>query len=145
MNIQLILALIAGFFLLVMTILDIRKKSMPSVLTTTCIFILTTLAIYNQSSGFYYGILAGIFALLLYEVGYVGGLADIKASIIIGLLITSLAQFLVFMLAISIVGFIYKFTILKLPTCNKKQTDEVPFLPVFFIAYLILIGYNYLI
>ena len=124
-----------GIFLLIMALLDIKEKKMPSILPTS-IILFSAIASYYYFQTLTFGILAFIFAFLLYEFDWYSGRADIKAMTIIGFTLISLNQFYVFMTLSVLVGFFYTLVfrgIMKIP--SKKY---VPFVPAIFLIYLTL-------
>lgn len=133
MNIAL---LIITFVALVgIAIYDIKFKKIPSVIITTLLFVVAFL---NFEQGFKYGILASIFALLIYEFaesnGTSFGVADIKVMIVIGFLITSFDFFLMFLLLFAFVQMVYIFYFRS----GLKKKGEIPFIPAFVIIYAVL-------
>lgn len=127
------LEIVVFIFLLVMAIFDIKHKKVISVIPTSIIFILAILR-YNYIG---FGILAGIFGIILYEVGVFKGIADLKAVIILGLMIPSLPYFFVLMCLIPLHLFLYQLFLLKVFKFKKNQ--EIPLLPAFLNVYITLI------
>jgi len=127
--------ILVGLYLLVMTLIDIKHKKIPSIFPTSVILIL---AIYSVTQGYHLiiGLLSFVFAYLLYDFDYIKGVADIKTIVIIGLTLINLKQFFGFMILTVIFGFFYQLALLKF--FKYKEKDEIPFLPVFLIVYIIL-------
>lgn len=84
-----------------------------------------------------YGVIAFIFAILLYDFDYIGGWADIKVITIIGMMITNIQFLAIMMLLVTAYGTIYKgIWIVK---GKLKEDDEVPFLIPLTAVYLFLL------
>ena len=128
------LILITSIFLLVMALMDIVDREIPSVLPTTAILFITFYFVALFPSHILYGILGFIFAWLLYEFDFYRGIADMKAVIIISLFATSVIQFGVFMLLTVGLSLIYQL-IFKYGFRYKRK--EIPFIPLFFIIFCI--------
>ena len=126
------LVIIVGMGLLVMAFFDIWKRKMPSVLPTALILLIAIVRFENLE----FGVLAFIFAWLLYDFGYFEGKADFKSIIIIGLMMTTLLQFLVFMGLVASFGLTYQYLIASL--FKIKHREEIPFVPLFLVVYVIL-------
>jgi len=134
--IEIQILIFVGVYLLAMALIDIKHKKIPAVFSTSLILIL---AIYTITKGYplTLGLLAFIFAYLLYDFDYFKGVADIKSIVIIGLVLINLKQFFGFMLLTVVIGFLYQIFLIKFLKYKDKK-DEIPFLPVFFIIYTIL-------
>jgi hypothetical protein len=118
-----------GFFVLI-SVLDIKYRKIPSIILTSFIFV--PLAIHPL--GLFTGVLAGLLGLLLWELGYFEGIADIKATIIIGVMLSSMAFFPFFMIFLVTIGLIY----VLIWRFLLKSEGEIPFIPVFLLVYLAL-------
>ena len=103
----------------------------PSMLTTLFL-ILGFLFGYPESISS--GILALLIGLLLTDLDYWGGIADLKAFVGAGMLFPNLQLFCIFAGSMTIIGLIYKL-IWKKALKNKKE--NVPFIPVIFISFII--------
>jgi hypothetical protein len=132
------IGIIVFVYLVIVSIVDIRKsKAIPSLLTTGGVFFVALVNIKNIP----YGILAGLLSWMLmdfYEDEYsnfLSGVADLKMTIFLGLMISSLAGFLMFCLILTVTGVLYKVVIVKLFPDKK----EIPFMPTFLITYIIMI------
>lgn len=84
-----------------------------------------------ESIGF--GILAFIFAYLIYEGEFISGVADIKVITIVGLMVSSWLWLIVFIVLVLAIGMGYKIY-LKV----SKKEEDFAFIPIIFIVYLIL-------
>lgn len=113
---------------------DIKYKKIPSIILTALLFVV---AIVNFD-GLKFGILASIFALLIYEFaegnGTSFGIADVKVMIIIGFLISSLNMFLMYLLLFALVQIVYIVYFRK----GLRKKGEIPFIPAFVVIYAIL-------
>lgn len=118
--------------LIAFSVIDLKWKAIPSVLLTTTLFLV---AVVNPQN-FYFAILCGLFAVLLYEFGFIGGIADIKATIIIGFIFTNYYEVFAFMILFVLLGTIYK--IMAKVILSKYKEIEVAFLPVYLITYILL-------
>lgn len=127
---------IVGALLLVMAILDVKKRTMPSVLPTGIIFLTALVNFWSNRTNLIFGVLAFIFAWFLYEFDYFRGVADLKAVIIIGLMLTSFNQFYAFMFLTVVLGFAYQVILKKIMKVSENR--EIPFVPLFFIVYVVL-------
>jgi len=124
------------FYLIVISIIDIKHKSIPAVFTTGAIFVLALLNIEN----ILFGILAFIFAWFMIEADFFRGVADLKITTLLGLTIPSLIEFFALVLLILFFGFAYKITIRVI--FKKKSSEEVAFVPVFLCVYIVLLLVN---
>lgn len=123
-----ILSLIVLVFLLIISIIDWKVKAVPSIMMTSMIFVVMLI-----EKNILFGLSGFVLGWLLYESGYFGGIADVKVMAIIGLMVSSLTDFFVFSALTMVLGIVY-IIIFKI---NKKD-EEVPFLPLLFIVYAIL-------
>lgn len=127
------LLIIIFIFLLIASILDILKKSVPSVFLTSLIFIVLSL---NVAFGFTinFGILAFALAYLLFELNFFDGVADIKIMIVLGLLLDSMLSFFILAIFVVLFGFLYKLFFRYV--LKKKEGSEIPFIPCLLIVYV---------
>jgi hypothetical protein len=127
--------IVLGFFVLV-SILDIKFKAVPSVLMTGMIFIVAFInGVFVNQSYFIFGILAFIFAVFLHELDEHRGIADLKATVIIGFMISTYQSFVLFMLILAIIQVLYTLFIRYV----IKVKGDFPFLPVYLITYTLLL------
>ncbi|MCK5293900.1 MAG: hypothetical protein KAJ49_04560 [Arcobacteraceae bacterium] len=120
--------------LTVLSIIDIKRRVFPAVLTTTIILVLLLVKMDNIQ----FGILAFVFGWLLLELEYFSGVADLKVMTMIGLMINNLASFMFSIMIILIVGTVYTILMVKVLKF-KDKIDEVPYIPVFLISYIIML------
>lgn len=116
-------------YLLVISIVDFRHKSIPSIFLTGFIIVLAFVNFPNLQ----YGVLALLLGLFLYEAYFFSGIADLKVITMLGLMSESLLQVLFIFCLVLLVGNIYKLYFFQ--SVKKKKT--VPFVPVFFVAYVL--------
>jgi len=130
---------VVGGFLLFASLIDIKYKAIPSVAGTSLLFLTAILNIDNLQ----FGILAILFALiikdLMYDMdGIEFGLADIKIIGVIGLLISTINGFLIFIGIFAIFQLVYTLVW----NWKIKGDKERPFIPCLLVIYitLLLIG-----
>ena len=115
--------IVAGLFLIVLSILDIktfRTKNgfIPSILTTSFILIEFLLVGFNSINGAVFGLILGLFFI---DLEFFEGEPDLKVLIALCMLLPNLLSMLYFALILSTVGFIYKLTVKVLITKGKKN------------------------
>lgn len=125
MNLHLI---ILGF-LLIVSLIDLKYKQVPSILMTAGIFMFAIINLTN----FPFALILTILGVLLLESGFYDGIADLKSCSIIGFMMESYSDIFLFIPILLLMGIIYKIIAKYL----VKQRFEVPYLPVFFISYLL--------
>lgn len=133
------LIIIVGVFLLIISLIDLYTKKIPSFFTTALIFIVAMVSFIDINLGIVrlsFGVLGLLLGLMLYEMNFIGGRADIKAIILIAMLIPTINYFIAFMLLIMVVGTIYKI-LWKLITKDPRN-KEIPFIIVFFFVYVLM-------
>lgn len=147
---ELYVMLIAGAFLIIMSIMDIKHKQILSIIPTTAILFLIVINIIKNSDLLVLGIAGFTFAWLLYEFDFFRGMADVKAMIIISLLLNTLQQFLVLMFLTVSIGLLYQLAYIKYMNKDIKKfsdyfniKEEVPFVPALTIVYFILMVLSY--
>lgn len=127
-------------FLIIISIIDIKSKGkvlIPSFLTTFAILVVGIVNIVNVP----FGILAGILGWFMTDIfeddlsNFMSGLADVKITIVLGLMISSVISFLLLCLFIAIGGVLYKIAMIKI----NPKAKEVPFSPMFLIVYVIML------
>ena len=118
-----------GIFLLIVTVIDFKTKAIPSIFLTGMLFVVAFVQADNIVP---FGILSIIFAFLLYESTFYEGMADVKVTAILGLLISSYIWMIVYILMILIVGIIWKVGAKYI----LKEKQEVAFLVVFLITFV---------
>lgn len=126
------LILIVGIFLLMASILDWKFKAVPSILLTGMLF----LAAFLNSDNLFIGAMSFIAAFLLYESEFFTGIADLKVMTTLGFLIASPNSFLLFFMLTVTIGLFWT-VIIKIR--RKSKEEEVAFIPVFLLIYIILL------
>ena len=133
------LVLIVLFFLVVASILDLYIKKVPSIFLTGLIFIVALVNLSEITFGMIhlsFGIISFIFAWMLYEADFIGGVADIKIIIVIGMLCSTVPTLMIFFGLIAVFGVLYKgFWIYGL---KRKQYELIPFVPCLLWIFLTL-------
>ena len=125
------------FVLGVMAIIDIIIKKIPSIFLTGLIFLVGMIGLIgNNVFHLALGVMAFVYAWLLYEGDFIGGLADVKFLTIIGLMVRSLNSFFAFVLITLFVGLAYKIILVYILKQNQKE--EVAFIPALYYVYVIL-------
>lgn len=113
-----------------LSLIDIKDKKIPSVVTTSAIFVLGMVNYQTMM----FGILGAVFGLFLWELGVFHGIADIKGITILGLMIADLKTFLLMMGLIALFSLVYQFALKRM--FKYREGQEIPFLPIFFFTYL---------
>ena len=133
------LAIVLIFLLGVLALIDWKFKAIPSSFLTGILFATALIHFFNFEIGLIslsFGTLAFVYAWMLYEANFIGGIADVKIIVIIGLMISSVQTFFIFMLLVVLFGMAYKLIfrfILK-----KNDFEEVPFVPCLYAVYIVL-------
>lgn len=122
------LIFIIAFIFVILSIIDYKYREIPAFFLTGLIFLVLAL---NQSHLFF-GILGFVFAYLLYEAQFIGGVADIKLIIVMALLVGSLKWFFILAGSILVLGIATK---LIIGFFTKKEI-EFAFIPVLLLSYL---------
>ena len=122
--------LVLGFLVLI-SLIDLKHKSIPSPLTTGIIFVLAVV----NAPNIIFGLFAFIFGWFLIEADYFSGLADLKTITVLGLMISNIEVFFIMVLLLGVYGIFYKILMLKI----IKQKKETAFIPVFLVVYITLL------
>jgi len=123
--------------LILITIMDIRKREFPAILTTSLLFVVAIINISNIE----FGVLAFILGWLLLDIDFIGGVGDLKVITVMGLFVSSMGMFLLFTMLILIFGTVYKLLMIKI----MKQKDETAFIPALLTVFITLQIVRYLI
>lgn len=129
MNNLAIKLIVLGFFIII-SILDLKAHKMPAFLTSAMILVLCVMNYDN----ILFGVIAGVFGLLLMELKFYSGIADLKSTIILGLMMNNFNSFFIFMLMLMFFGVIYKIVV-KL-SYKYADTDYVAFVPLFLFVFI---------
>lgn len=127
---DLLIWVVLGFFIIV-SILDWKFKAIPSILMTGMLFVVAFINIKNLG----FGVLALIIAVILQELDESRGMADTKATIIIGFMIPTASMFLLYVGLLVVFQLVYTIGF-KIAFPKMK---EFPFLPVYALVYAILL------
>lgn len=127
-----ILVIAVGLFLLSISIIDIKLKEIPKILTSAVILVLLMVNMQNIA----FGIIAAMFGLLLLEIGKIGGVADIKALAILGLMVSNIFQLFIFLIIVSLVGMFYE--IIMEYIFKKKHKEDLAYIPIYFITFILM-------
>ena len=134
------------FFLVVASLIDFYTKQVPSVFLTGLIVIVAVVNLAEIQFGMIhltFGIISFIFAYMLYEADFIGGVADIKVITIIGMLCSTIPFLLTFFGLVGLLGLLYKGVWLFVG--QKNENDLVPFLPCLLWVFITLWGVGGLI
>lgn len=152
-----VVAIVIGVFFLAGVIIDLKTKQVPSVLFTSLIFIALFIAGFSYGVDFGYlhilfGIIMGVLGLLLWEMYFIGGIADVKALILMGLFCFDFANLFAMIFLIVVLGTLYQAGF-KLYRYKRGEIEgenmwkamflsknEEPFLLLLFIVYLIMMS-----
>lgn len=124
--------------LFIISIIDLKFRQIPSILLSGVLFVTAFLSFYFNPSGLTIGILSLIFAIILFEADFIGGIGDIKVIVVIGLMLNSLFALFWYVLLIMIFGIIWKMIIKW-----RYKAKEYAFIPVLFFVLLTLIILGY--
>lgn len=132
------LAMILIVVIGIVAIIDWKFKQIPSIFLTGILFVVMMIQLFSPSTWAYFHLAGGltffVFAWMLYEANFIGGIADIKIITIIGLMISNYPFLFIGVLLILFYGFIYK--VIFRYILKKDKEEEVPFIPCLFSVYL---------
>jgi len=137
--IQITLTIIVFLFLLVISLIDLKTKKVPAFLTTALIFTIAMVNMNDINFGILhlaFGVLAFIYAYMIYELDFIDGVADIKVIVIIGMMVAEFSTFFVFMALVMFFGVAYKL-IWKFGL-KKPEGSEIPFIISLWAVYSVL-------
>jgi hypothetical protein len=126
------LILVTGIILLIMSIIDWKFKSLPSILLTGILFVVAFISTSTNPMSLNLGILGLIMAYLLYEAGFMGGIADVKVMTMISFMLLNTYWLLASFVLLGVYGLAWK-GIVKLRFGKEK---EFAFVPVFLFVYI---------
>lgn len=126
----LIVGLLFLVYFLVISVVDIKMRAIPSVFMTLGIF----LALVLNPSSLIFGVLAFVSGWALSDIDERLGVADIKALTILGLLVSSMNSFLIMLGVFAMMQFFYTVVLRKF----LKIKGLFPLIPVFLIVYAII-------
>ena len=106
------LAFILLGILIVMAIIDWKYKQIPSVFLTGTLFVVMMIQLFSPQEDIIFHLMAGltmfVFAWMIYEADFVGGIADVKIITIIGLMLENYWMIFITIILILIYGIFYK-------------------------------------
>jgi len=123
-------------YLLILSIIDVatfktQKANIPSIFTD--LFIVLAL-IFSGQEAVYIALISAAIALFLYDLPYFNGMADVKVMVGASILLGSMLNFIQFLMAVMLFGFIYKTVALRI---IRKTDAVVPFLPTFLVSFVV--------
>lgn len=121
---------IVGMFLLIVSIIDIKTRSIPSILLTGMLFVVAFLT----PTHLWFGIIGFIIAYLMFEADFFSGIADIKVMTMLSFMIGTINWMFALIILTLLFGFVWKVLI----KWRFKKMKDYAFLPVFFFIYLAL-------
>ena len=127
------------FLLGIVTIIDWKFKKVPSMFLTGILLSALIIHFYDFEVGLIslaFGIIASVYALMLYEADFIGGLADVKVITIIGLMIPTIQMFFALMLMVVLFGMAYKLTFRYI--LKYKEDQEIAFILPLYAVYVAL-------
>lgn len=133
------LAMVLLFVLGVVAIIDWKFKQVPSIFLTGILLATATIHLYNFEVGMIsivFGILSFVYAWMLYEADFIGGMADVKVITIIGLMLVNVQMFFTMMLMIVLFGMAYKMTFKYI--LKYEEGKEIPFILSLYAVYIAL-------
>lgn len=120
--------IIFSVLLLIFTVLDIKFRSIPSILLTATIIALAFIKFEN----FKWALIFGMVGFLLWEFSDEQfGIADIKVMIMLGFFISNLGAMWILLVIFSIGQFAYLSLVYKF-----SKFEEIPFIPMFFAIWV---------
>lgn len=121
---------VAAALFLIMIFFDVRKKAIPSILSTAVVFVMAVVNLAHLP----YAIIMFIFAWFLYEAGMYGGLADVKMITAIGFLLSSMFGVYAFIIVLTIYTAIYNVLMRMGLKIEGEYAGTIPI----FLSYLII-------
>lgn len=119
------------FFLLVVSLIDLKYKAIPSFFMTGVLFMVAVGNLANLP----FSVLLVVFGLLIKDLnqGHVLGIADFKAFAIIGFMLSDLIGVIFFIVTFLVFSLVWAISTRRI---LKFKDKEVPYLMVFFLSYL---------
>jgi len=125
------LAIIFLIFLGIVSVIDWKFRSIPSVFLTGFLFVVVAMRFSNLQ----FGLLALLLALITYDIDQQRvGTADFKVMAMIGFLIPNMDTFFIFALIYTFFQFAYIFVFRSI----LKKKGEIPFIPCLYAVYIAL-------
>lgn len=133
------LAEIILIILLIMALIDIFIKKIPAIFLTATMLLVLMVNMVNIEFGLIhlaFGVVGLLFAIILYEGRFIGGMADIKILTAIGMMVATIPYLFHFMILTIVFEILYKgFWVYVL---KMDQTKEVAFVPVLLAIYIVM-------
>ncbi len=126
---MLIINIVVAVLLAIVVLFDLKNHTIPAFFTTSILFVLSIVNFANIP----YGIIALIFAWMIYETDFIEGIADVKMIVAIGLMCSSLYAIISLVILVTIYGALYK---IMMRVALKKE--EIAFTLPLFLCYLIM-------
>lgn len=134
------LAMILIVIIGIIAVIDWKFKQIPSIFLTGILFVVMMIQLFTPSTWAYFHLAGGltflVFAWMLYEADFIGGIADIKIITVIGLMISNYPFLFIGVLLILLYGFVYK--VIFRYVLKKDKNEDVAFIPCLFSVYLVL-------
>lgn len=123
--------------LVLLSILDIKYKKVPSVILSSMIFVVLIM----RPENLYFGVLAFVFAYMIRDIigefsGLDFGMADIKILTIMGLLIGVASEFM----SMIVLFLIFQFIWTTLWRSFVSHEEEMPFIPCLLAVYIVMMS-----
>ena len=144
-NMEFAINLLVGVgFLIMLSIIDFltfnkKKGYIPSVLTTSFLIVMFILG--GTATTIFFGILAGLLALLFTDLEMWGGIADYKVFVAGGMAFSLISNFLTFAVFVVVLSFIAKYIFASFVIKKKEKAKDFrfPFIPIILLAYCLTI------
>lgn len=126
---MLIINIVVVVLFAIVVYFDLKSHEIPAFFTTSILFILSIVNFANIP----YGIIALIFAWMLYETDFMKGIADVKMIAAIGLMCSSIYAIISLVILVTVYGALYK---IMMNVALKKK--EIAFTLPLLLCYLIM-------
>lgn len=138
MNVIVLAGIIVSAYLLLLAIKDLRtwnKRGLgiPSIYTDIFMLVAFAFAFNSIEAKIFVGLLSFLVGLVLVDLQFFKGEADLKALVGIGITMPTMVSFFMFVLILSMLKLAYVFYFKKI---KKGVGEEMPLLPFFLVAYL---------
>lgn len=141
------LAFILLGILVIMAIIDWKYKQIPSVFLTGTLFVTMMIQLFSPLQTTIFHLTAGltmfVFAWMLYEADFIGGIADVKIITIIGLMLENYWMIFITVILILLYGVFYK--IIFRYVLKKDIKEEVPFVPCLVSVYVAVLLWQWMV
>lgn len=133
------LAEIVLIILFIMALIDIFIRKIPAIFLTATMLLVLMVNMVNIEFGLIhlaFGVVGLLFAIILYEGRFIGGMADIKILTAIGMMVATIPYLFHFMILTVVFGILYKG--IWVYVLKMDQTKEVAFVPVLLAVYIVM-------